>query len=175
MPADAPFAFSTERLEARALSPGDEAELQQVFEAAGDYFLAVMGRPEPDPDAAEREIRACAATPGRAIALLSLRDGGGPVGALGWWSGNPAPEVALVGTLLLVPGQRGRGLAREALDGLAARLAPDGIQRLRTGVGAGDQRTHALLRALGFQPLDQRTHISLDRGRVMLALFEREI
>lgn len=175
MQANEPISFSTERLEARTLSPGNEAELQEVFAAAGDYFLSITGRPEPEPDAAEREIRSCAATPGRAVALLSLREENRAVGALGWWAGNPSPEIALVGMLLVIPDERGKGLAREALDGLAAWLAREGVQRLRTGVGAGDQRTHSLLHALGFAPLDQRTHVSLDRGRIMIALFERGI
>lgn len=173
MATDDPFLFLTERLQARRLSSGDGEALQRVFEAAGDYFLSITGRPEPDPDAAERELRACATTPGRAVALLEARDDGRAVGALGWWQGSPEPEVALVGMLLVVPAERGRGLAREAVDGLAGWLAEQGVSRLRTGVGAGDQRTHALLQALGFAPLDQRTHVSLDRGRVMLALFER--
>lgn len=165
--------FTTERLEARVLSPGDEEPLQRVFEGAGDYFLTITGEPSPAPDAAEREIRACASTPGREVALLSLRASGLPVGAAGWWRGNPEPEVALVGMLLLTREERGRGLAREALDGLARTLGEQGVTHLRTGVGAGDERTQALLRALGFAPLDQRKHVELDRGRIMLALFER--
>jgi RimJ/RimL family protein N-acetyltransferase len=169
---DAPL-FSTERLEARILSPGDEEPLQRVFEAAGDYFLGITGEPAPAPDAAEREIRSCAGTPGREVALLRLHADGRPVGAVGWWQGNPEPEVALVGMLLVVREARGQGLAREALDGLAGSLATQGVRRLRTGAGAGDQRTQALLRALGFAPLDQRRHVELDRGRIMLALFER--
>jgi hypothetical protein len=61
------------------------------------------------------------------------------------------------------------------VDALAAELAGRGLRRLRTGVGAGDTQKHALLGALGFHPLDARTHVDLDRGRVMLALFERPL
>ena len=175
MEAEDPILFSTARLRARQPGPGDEESLQRVFEAAGDYFLSITGRPEPDPDAAARELRSAASTPGRAVALLSLREDERPVGALGWWKGNPEPDIALLGMILLVPDQRGTGLAREALDGLAAHLAEAGVTRLRTGVGAGDRRLHALLGSLGFSPLDERTHVSLDRGRIMLALFERGI
>ncbi len=175
MPADDPLLFTTGRLAARSLDSGHEAVLQRVFEAAGDYFLSVTGRPVPDPDAAVRELGAAKATPGRAVALLSLREDDRPVGAAGWWKGNPEPGVALLGMLLLVPAERGKGLAREAVDGLAGWLAAQGVARLRTGVGAGDRRSHALLGALGFSPLDRRTHVSLDRGRIMLALFERQL
>jgi RimJ/RimL family protein N-acetyltransferase len=165
--------LDTPRVAIHHLAPGDEAVLQPVFEAAGDYFLSITGRPAPDPDAAEREIGSSSTTDGRHIALLSLRETGEPIGAIGWWEGNPEPDSAILGMLLIVPGRRGVGLAREALAGVEASLAASGIQRIRTGVAAGDTRIHALLGALGFSPLDSRTHVSLDRGRIMIAMFEK--
>jgi RimJ/RimL family protein N-acetyltransferase len=170
-----PAFFETERLLALTLTPSTAPLLQRVFEAAGDHFLPITGRAEPEPDAAQRELDSCARTPGRETALLLLREGGEPVGALGWWAGNPAPDLALLGMLLLVPDARGRGLAREALAALEAGLAADGLRSLRTGIGAGDTRAHALLAALGFQPLDERTHVSLERGRIMISLFEKPL
>lgn len=173
-PATAAGELRSLRLSLRPLTPepGDAAALQRVFTAAGDHFLTVTGRPEPDADAAARELRACASTPGRAVALLSLADSGEPVGAVGWWARHPEPDVALLGMLLVIPEQRGRGLAREALSALGAHLAGRGMRRLRAAAGAGDERAHAILRALGFQAMDERRHIGLDRGRVMIALFE---
>lgn len=163
------------RLLLRLLGPGDEEALQGVFRAAGDHFLSITGRPEPDPDAAAREIRGSAATPGRDVALVTLGEGGEPVGALGWWRGSPEPEAALLGMLMVVPAHRGKGIAREALGALEGWLAGQGIYRLRTGVGSGDRRAQEVLRALGFRELDERKHVSLDRGRVMIALFEKEL
>jgi RimJ/RimL family protein N-acetyltransferase len=165
--------LDTPRLTIQSLDPGDSVVLQRVFEAAGDYFLSITGRLAPDPDAAEREIASSVSTAGRKIVLLSLRGTGEAVGAIGWWEGNPEPDVALLGMLLVVPDHRGQRLAREALAGIEAALAAAGIQRMRTGVAAGDARVHQLLEALGFAPLDARTHISLDRGRMMIALFEK--
>lgn len=170
-----PAFFESERLLALTLSPATAPLLQRVFEAAGDHFLAITGRAAPEPDAAERELEACARTPGRETALLLRRESGEPVGALGWWAGNPAPDLALLGMLLLVPDARGQGLAREALAGLEAGLAGQGVRALRTGVGAGDERAHAILGALGFHPLDARTHVSFERGRVMISLFEKPL
>jgi GNAT superfamily N-acetyltransferase len=172
---DAPIFFETERLLALALTPETAPLLQRVFEAAGDYFLSITGRAEPDADAAQRELASAARTPGREVALLMLRDSGEPVGALGWWAGNPSPELALLGMLLLAPEHRGGGLAREALQALEAGLASEGHRALRTAVGAGDEKAHALLRRLGFASLDERTHVSLDRGRIMIAFFEKTI
>ncbi|HET8656320.1 MAG TPA: GNAT family N-acetyltransferase [Longimicrobiaceae bacterium] len=177
MPADGSTddLFATPRLRARLLTMGDEDALQEVFQAGGDYFLEVTGRPEPDEDAAVREIASTINVPGRRVALVSLAESGEDVGALGWWGHHPEPDIALLGMLLVVPERRGAGVGREALGALEGVLAADGIRRLRTGVGAGDTAKHALLRALGFHPLDERTHVTLDRGRLMIALFEKEL
>ncbi len=167
--------LETPRLTIRALEIDDAVALQRVFEAAGDYFVSITGRPKPDADAAQREIRSSTTSPGRRIALLCRNGDAEAVGAIGWWEGNPEPDTALLGMLLVVPDRRGQGLAREALAAVEGALAASGIGRLRTGVGAGDTEKHDLLRALGFSPLDERTHISLDRGRMMISLFEKEL
>lgn len=168
-------AFTTTRLAAHLVGPGSEQRLQRVFEAAGDHFLSITGRPEPDPDAAERELRSSASTPGRRVAVLAAREADEPVGALGWWERHPQPDTALLGMLLIAREQRGQGLAREAVQGLERWLAERGIREIRTGVGAGDEAAHGLLHALGFEPLDQRAHVGLDRGRIMIALFRKPI
>jgi ribosomal protein S18 acetylase RimI-like enzyme len=67
------------------------------------------------------------------------------------------------------------GIGREALEMLEDALRRRGIRELRTGVGAGDSRRQQLLLSLGFVPLDERKHIALDRGRVMIALFRKEL
>ncbi len=166
--------FRSERLEARPLREGDEEVLQEVFRAAGDYFLPITGRPAPDDDAAEREIRSSMQTPGRQAVLLHDATGAA-VGTLGWWEGSPEPDVTLLGMVLIVPRSRGAGLAREGVQALERWLAARGGTRLRTGVGAHDLDRQTFLRSLGFLPLDERTHVSLDRGRMMIGLFEKTI
>jgi GNAT superfamily N-acetyltransferase len=172
--APVPVLVRTQRLEIRRLAPGDEVRLQAVFEGAGDHFVAVTGRPHPAPDAAEREIGECARTPGREVALRVSRESGEDVGAAGWWVGNPAPEVALLGMLLVTHPHRRRGVAREALGGLEARLRAEGVSRLRSAVAAGDRRAGEILRGLGFAPLEQR-HAGFQHGRVRLGVFERAL
>jgi GNAT superfamily N-acetyltransferase len=167
--------WASERLAAQLLRPGNEALLQLVFELAGDYFLRLKGTRHPDPDAAERELAACAATPGREVALLTLLESGEPIGALGWWRGNPAPEVTLLGMLLIVPEHRGQGVGREAVRGLEGWLARQQIQRLRTAVPAMAFQEHKLLRALGFEQLSIREHTELGLAGTHLALFEKPI
>jgi RimJ/RimL family protein N-acetyltransferase len=170
-----PAALETERLDIRSATPDDVERLQRVFTAAGDHFLTVTGRPEPEPDAAEREIRGSLATPGRDVAIFTLRESGVDVGAAGWWAGSPEPTVALLGMLMVDPAHRRAGIAREALGALEMWLAGHGVRRIRSGVGAGDEKAHAILRGLGFAPMDERRHVGLERGRVMIALFEKEI
>jgi RimJ/RimL family protein N-acetyltransferase len=167
--------FETERLAARLLRPGNEALLQMVFEHAGDYFLRVNGSRAPDPDAAARELAACAATSGREIAVLTRLASGEPAGALGWWRGNPEPEITLLGMLMMTAEHRGQGLAREAVGGLANWLATQGIRRLRTAVDATAFREHRLLRALGFEQLPIRDHVALGLAGSHLALFEKPL
>jgi RimJ/RimL family protein N-acetyltransferase len=171
----APGGPETPRLRIRLLHPGDEEALQAVFRAAGDHFLSITGRPEPDPDAAAQEIRGCAATPGRDVALVTLRETGEAVGALGWWRGNPAPDLALLGMLLVAPAHRGRGIAREALGALEGWLRERGVGRLRTGVATHDRRAAGLLPALGFARLGVREHAALGLSMVHLTLWEKAL
>lgn len=163
------------RLILERLERGMEAPLQAVFEAAGDHFTTVTGRPEPEPDAAQRELAAAEAVEGREVFLIRLRDNHEPIGAVGFWEKHPAPEVALLGMLLIDHRHRGQGYAREALTCLEDGLRERGVQELRTGVGAGDVRRQQVLRALGFTSVDERRHVSLDRGRVMIAMFRKDI
>src|SRR4051794_15712429 len=100
-----PDAILTPRLLLQPLSPGDEARLQAVFDAAPDWQRA-LGRTA-DPGAAAAELAAASAAPGRCVAVMRLRDeaeaGGGDVGAIAWWRDRPEPGSALLGMLLVVP------------------------------------------------------------------------
>ena len=167
--ADAP------QLSLQPLAPGDEPTLQEVFEAAADYFRVMTARERPEHDAARREIAACAATEGREIALLRLPNTPEAVGAIGWWQGNPEPDVALLGMLMIIPTQRGRGLAKEAVQELERRLGEAGIRRLRAGVGAQQRPLHALLEALGFERMSIAEHQRLGLAGAKLALWEKGI
>jgi RimJ/RimL family protein N-acetyltransferase len=170
-----PAEISTPRLLLERAGPDLEDTLQAVFARAGDHFTTITGRPEPDPDAARREIASAEAVAGREVYLIRQAEGGEPLGAAGWWEGHPEPDVALLGMLLIVRERRGEGLAREALQAIEETLAARGIRELRTAVGAGDEGRQAILQALGFLPQDERRHVSLDRGRVMIALFRKEL
>src|SRR5690606_35484311 len=123
-PAPEPFPrqLSTGRLLLQRAGPEAEAELQAVFRAAGDHFTTVTGRPEPDPDAAARELRSAGSAEGREVFRVRRRESGEAVGAVGWWEGHPEPGVTLLGMLLIDGRRRREGLGREALGAVEGAL-----------------------------------------------------
>lgn len=185
------------RVELRIAGAGDVEALQSVFEGAGDHFLRVTGRAAPAPDAARRELSSASSTAGREVALIETAGAGvagaesdadrqpnasnsagaraTAVGALGWWAGHPEPDTALLGMLMIVREERGRGLGAEALRLLEGRLRDAGIDRLRTAVGAEDREASGFLEAVGFSSLDRRTHVDVDSGRLRIAFFEKPL
>ncbi|HEX8907203.1 MAG TPA: GNAT family N-acetyltransferase [Longimicrobiaceae bacterium] len=165
--------IASPRLLIRTLRPGDEGRLQAVFDAAPDWHAA-LGRPA-DPGAAAAEVTACASTEGREIAVVTLRETGEDVGAVGWWRGNPEPHVALLGTLLIAPAHRGAGLAREALSALEEWLAEGGVTELRTAFPRGLLALHPVVKALGFSEMSIAEHQKLGFAGAGISLWARPV
>lgn len=174
-PDAAPLALETDRLLLRALGPGDEAALGRVFARCGDHFAALAGRPGPEPDAAARELRASVETAGREVVLLTLQESGAEVGALGWWEGNPLPDRALLGMLMVDPDHRGRGLAREALQAVEVWLAGRGVRALRTAFERRRLAVHPVVRALGFREMSIAEHTALGLAGAGIGLWEKPV
>jgi len=170
----APLEMETDRLLLRALGAGDEARLQRVFEACADHFAVLMSQPVA-PDAAALELAACAATPGREVAVLTLAESGDDVGAVGWWRGNPEPDRALLGMLMIHPAHRRLGLAREALQGLEVWLRGQGIRALRTAFQRRRLAVHPIVRSLGFREMSIAEHALLGLGGAGVSLWEKPV
>jgi GNAT superfamily N-acetyltransferase len=170
----APLELETDRLLLHTLAPGDEARLQRVFEACADHFTVLTGQ-RLAPDAAAGELAACAATPGRAVAVLALARTGEDVGAVGWWRGNPEPDRALLGMLMIHPAHRTQGLAREALGALEVWLRGQGIVALRTAFQRRRLAVHPIVKAFGFRELSIREHALLGLGGVGVSLWEKPV
>jgi GNAT superfamily N-acetyltransferase len=171
----APIDIETARLAIRALSAADEGRLQRLFEACADHFSALTGQPRPAPDAAAQELRACEQTWGRQVAMLTLADTGQDVGAVGWWAGNPGPDRALLGMLMIDPEHRRQGLAREALDAVEVWLGGRGIVALRTAFQRRRLAVHPIVRALGFTEMSIREHALLGLPGVGISLWEKPV
>lgn len=172
---DEPIVLESDRLRLRSLRPGDEARLASVFAAARDYFTAIGGQVPSAEDAAARELAGCASTEGRDVAVLSLIDTGADVGAVGWWRGNPEPDVALLGMLMIDPGHRRQGLAREAVGALEVWLAGTGVRALRTAFPYRRLELPPLVRALGFREMSIAEHAKLGLSGAGTSLWEKPI
>ncbi|HEX2210456.1 MAG TPA: GNAT family N-acetyltransferase [Longimicrobium sp.] len=172
---DAPIDIETARLAIRVLGAGDEDRLQRVLDACADHFTALQGLPGPAPDAGAQELTACLATPGRQVAVLTLLDSGEDVGAAGWWAGNPEPDRALLGMLMIAPAHRRQGLAREALDAVEVWLAGRGIAALRTAFQRRRFAVHPIVRALGFREMSIRDHALLGLAGAGISLWEKPV
>jgi GNAT superfamily N-acetyltransferase len=171
----APLEIESDRLVLRTLGPGDEDRLQRVFERCVDHFAALTGRPAPEPGAGAAELRASLGSPGRQVALLTRLDTGEEVGAVGWWAGNPEPDRALLGLLMVDPAHRGQGLAREALGALEVWLAGRGIKAMRTAFQRRRLSVHPIVRALGFREMSIRDHALLGLSGAGISLWEKPI
>lgn len=171
----APLELETDRLVLRALGADDEPRLAAVFDACADHFAVLTGQRGPAPGAAAAELASCAATPGRQVALITLEATGEDVGAVGWWEGNPEPDRALLGMLMIAPAHRRQGLAREALDALQLWLRVRGIAALRTAFQRRRLAVHPIVTALGFRELSVREHALLGLGGVGVSLWEKPI
>ena len=167
--------LETPRLTLHALEAGDEARLQAAFEASADHFRALSGRPGPGADAAERELATCAATPGRTVALIRWREDGSDAGVIGWWEGQPSPELALLGMLMVAPQHRGKGVAREALGALEEALAARGVRALRTAFPWRRHEVIPVVRALGFREMSLAEHQKLGLGGAGTSLWEKPV
>lgn len=164
-----------ERLTLQPLGLDDVDRLQAVYEAAPDFFQVIVGAERADPDAALTELRQ-AEQPGREVALILLPDGT-PAGALGWWAGKPAEDVALLGMLLVLPEHRGQGLAHAALAALEGWLRAQGIGQLRTAIPyrRATPAVRAILRGFGFEAMPLAEHTRMGMAGAGISLWHKAI
>ncbi|HEU0016440.1 MAG TPA: GNAT family N-acetyltransferase [Longimicrobium sp.] len=164
----------SERLVFRFMKPGDEDRLQRMFQTCADYFQNVAGSGGPDAQAGAREIHAAGELKGRKVALITLREGGQPIGAAGWWAGNPKPDRALMGMLMIAPRYRKQGYGREAIAALEKYLAPEGIIAIRTAFQRSRTMVVPMVRALGFREMSVREHTELGAAGAGISLWEKK-
>jgi RimJ/RimL family protein N-acetyltransferase len=88
---------------------------------------------------------------------VSLNPSGEPVGVLDWIEENPSDGKPWVGLVMIRADRQRRGLASEALDGLADRLRASGARSVRAGVLARNPAGRALLQRLGVESVSTTT------------------
>ena len=145
------------------LGAGDEAQLQQLFERAADYFIAVNGEPA-TPTEAREALRGQLPTGWqcRRMYWLGYRDVQGRLVAVV----NIAADLLAVGVwhigLLLVDERlHGTGVARQLHADLECWAVKQGAQWLRLTVVVGNTRAERFWPKLGYVQVRARDGITM--------------
>lgn len=146
--------FDTLRLEARPAGPEDREPLQGVLDATPGYHRLVDGEPA-GPTAAADLIDDAGADPDRRLLLLRARADGLAAGVIDLQLHWPEPGAAHVRLLLLRESLHGRGLGREAAEGLEEALRQDGFDALRLSVTGENGAARAFWERVGFAPVER--------------------
>ncbi|WP_376697569.1 GNAT family N-acetyltransferase [Wenzhouxiangella sp. EGI_FJ10305] len=129
-------------LEYRKLSVGrseDVSELQDVLDAAPDYFRRIQGETACRKQAIRELEIVPEGYPTEEKSLYLILEEGVPIGCLDMLNGYPETSVAYIGLLLIVESHRGCGLGRRAAD-FADKVGGEwGCAVLRLGVLEHDQ------------------------------------
>jgi RimJ/RimL family protein N-acetyltransferase len=170
--------FETPRLTASEVDEEDIAELLEVHLSNQAYLDLTEGSGGAagayDRGMLERDLAMSDMTPGRHTAALRLRDGGACVGVLDWMDENPNDGVPWIGLVMVHAEYQRRGLAAEAITGLADHGRSAGWMRLREGVLEGNDAGMALARSLGMREVERKPH-KVAAGELELAVMELEL
>ena len=171
-------AFETPRLIAAEVTEDDIGELLDVHLSNQSYLDLTEGSGGVagayDRGMLERDLTMSAMTPGRHTCTLRLREGGTCVGLLDWIDENPNDGVPWIGLVMIHADHHRRGLAAEAIAGLAEYGRAAGWTRLREGVIEGNDAGMALALALGMREVE-RTPYKIAAGECELAVMELEL
>lgn len=143
----------------------DEAELQQFFEQAPDYFIAVNGEPA-TPTEAREELRGQLPAGWRCSRLywLGYRDAQDKLVAVVNIAANLlAAGVWHIGLLLVHTRWHGSGLAQRLHADLEAWAVAKGAQWLRLTVVVGNTRAERFWPRLGYVQVRTREGITMGR------------
>jgi RimJ/RimL family protein N-acetyltransferase len=120
----------------------------------------------------ERDLAMSDVTPDRHTAILRLREGGTCVGLLDWMDENPNDASPWIGLVMVHADHQRRGLAAEAIAGLAEHGRGSGWTRVREGVVEGNDAGMALALAVSMHEVERRPHriAAGDRELVVMEL-----
>ena len=167
--------FETLRLTAAEVTGDDIGVLLEVHRSNQGYLDLTEGSGgiagAYDRGMLERDLALSAMTPGRHTCTLRLRDGGACVGLLDWMDENPNDGTPWIGLVMIHADHQRRGLAAEAIAGLAEHGRAAGWPRLREGVIDGNDAGMALALALGMREVERKPH-RIAAGGCELAVME---
>jgi RimJ/RimL family protein N-acetyltransferase len=139
--------FETDRLELREVSDGDCEPLLAVYEGNSDYLALTEGAASCDLEKLRRELAIARMTPGRHTAAIVDKQSG----VLDWLEENPSDCCPWLGLVMVRADFQRRGVAVEAVNGLASHLRAQGLGVLRVGVIDRNPAGRALVRRLGLE------------------------
>lgn len=143
--------------QAELVGEADHEELRQFFEACEDYVLLSEGRA---PTSAQVEELLRDLPPGRTLSdkhVLGIRgEDRRLVGVIDVVRDYPAPGEWFLGLMLLVPGQRGRGLGTRAYRAVERWARRQGSAAMWLAVLAQNPRARRFWERLGFAAVDSR-------------------
>lgn len=142
------------RIVAEPASDPDVPSLQAALEEAPDYHVLAEGSPA-RPGAAADLLADAEADPDRTLWVLRLRAGRQVAGLLDVQLHWPDPGAAHVRLLLLREPLQGRGLGREVVAALEARLRAEGFRVLRLSVTHENRDARAFWEHVGFAPASE--------------------
>ncbi len=129
--------LDSDRQSVRTLSSNDLPELQELFEACGDFAMLVEGQP-PGPTAAREEFDGLPEGHARVDNLLfgvfASTGARRIIAALNSLQHYPTGDCWWIGLLLIRPEERGRGLGSALLASFQDHAASQGFARLALGV-----------------------------------------
>jgi GNAT superfamily N-acetyltransferase len=134
----------------RGLEPADERAVLEVFTAAEDWFVAETGEPSAPGDV---QSSFYALPEGAAFddkVLLVIEIEGAVAGYIDAVLHYPHPTAVAVGTFLLRPEARRRGVGRAVAETLSALTAAAGFTQVSTHVAEDWEPGHRFLGALGY-------------------------
>ena len=140
----------------RDLEPDDEAAVLAVFTAAEDWFLAETGQPSAPGDV---QSSFYALPDGAAFedkVLLVIEADGEVVGYVDAVLHHPHSTSIGIGTFLIRPEARRRGIGRAVAQALSAAAGKDGFTQISTHVAPGWEPGREFLDALGYEFSDAR-------------------
>ena len=140
----------------RDLEPADEAAVLDVFTAAEDWFVAETGQPSAPGDVQSSFYALPEGAGFDDKVLLVIEADGEVVGYVDAVLRHPRPGSIGIGTFLIRPEARRRGIGREVARALSAEAAKDGFTEISTHVAPGWEPGRRFLEALEYELSEPR-------------------